>query len=308
MSLETQVSFLLLMITLGLLLYGKRQQQVEAPLLTLLLLFFALALVWSPLSWRNSAIAALIILIGLSIGSVVGGLFFAAITYAIGVEVPGGMSVLLLLLSALFMLVWIHEGVTQLRRIARARALEPGKIPKAEVGVGGVAEALQPIRAPLPDLKCAAWWLVYREIKRHSPSPMLLKSNGLHAIVELSGASLGKTNAKILDANEIKRFIETTQLAPFEVQPDKTATLNWIEEGQEAYVIGLPEWESRIESEGHYRESTMMPVFRSREDQPIYLANQDRVEVHRAARWSVALGLGMFAECALVMGAQLLLG
>ena len=305
---ELLLTFGLLALTLGLSLYGKRQQQTEAYVGPVMLLVLYLALLWMPLAWRNGVMSLIIVLIGLSLGSFFGGLLFAGITYAIGILVPGGMSVLLLILSALLMLMWIHEGVTQLRRIARAKRLEPGKIPASEVGVGGVAEALRPIQAPLPELKCAAWWLSYGEHKHHSASPLLLRGDQLNAIVELSGAELGMTKNTGLDAKALQKFIADHQLTPFEGKPEEAATLKWIEEGQEAYVIGLPEWESRMESGDQYRESAMIPVFRARELHSVLLSNQSRDGVHRAARWDVALGLGMFVECALVIGTQLLVG
>ena len=308
MNPEVIVSLALLTSTFCVSVYGKKLQQKDAIFNATLILSLYLALVWLPLGWRNGLTATLIVLIALSMGSLLGGLVFAFITYMIGRSVPGGMSVLLLLLVGLVTLFWVHEGVQHLRRIARARHLEPGKVPRGEVGLGGVVEALRPIPPPLPDVVCAAWWLEYKDNKRHSREPLRLKHPEMDALIDLSGASLSVSQAKTLNPDEAKKFLEVNQQEPFEVQKEDSAILRWIEEGKEVYVIGVPVWESRMESESEYRESAMMPVFRAQEGQPVYLADQPRDEVHRASRWDLALGLVCAAQCAIVIGAQLITG
>jgi energy-coupling factor transporter transmembrane protein EcfT len=306
MTPELILTGLLLIGTLGLYTLGKRLKQVDVALSTFMLFFLYLALVWLPLDWRNGLMALIIVLIGSAAGSFVGGAIFAAATYWVSGWIPGGMSALLLLVVALFVLLFIHDSIEHLKRINRAKRLEPGKATGGEVGLGGKIEATRPIPSPLPDVSCAAWWFTVGEATRNSGAAITLKRDDATALIELNNIKLGLAqNTRTIAAEELRKFIETNSISIAEPKPDDTGKLQWIEEGREAYLIGIPTWEARQEGASQYRESNLTAVFRSTPEQQCYLADHSKDHVHQGAIWDLAVGIGSFVNCALIVGFQL---
>jgi energy-coupling factor transporter transmembrane protein EcfT len=300
---------LLLAATIGLYTLGNKLKQQDVAISTMLLFFMYLALVWLPPGWRDGLMGLCVILIGGAAGSFVGGIIFAAIVYGVGTLMTGGMSALLLIVVTLFVMLFVYDSVEHLKRIKRAKNLEPGKIPDAEVGIGGVIEATRPISSPLPDVVCAAWWFKMGDAQRNSSAELLLKSKELTSIIDLNNIrkTLGANN-RTLEGEELKKFINANNLSLPEIKQDETGTLEWIEEGKEAYLIGIPTWESRQEGGiGQYRDNQMTAVFRSTPEQQCYLANHSKDDVYRGAIWDLAMGIGSVVQCSLIVGFQLFL-
>jgi hypothetical protein len=309
---ELSVSLVLFVITLGLLLYGKRQRQ---PSLTAPVVVFVICLVllWNPLSGRDMFLA--IITASCAFFFCMAGIIAALISisvvaalFGLAFLLPGGLSAVLLLLAIGCLAIPLVPGTwEELHSLLRLRRLEPGKLPSGKVWVEGMLEASQPITQPIPDVKCAAWRLRVKTLVHDSTKPMLLKSPGLNVLIEL--AEIRTNNSKFLTAPETERFLEEYKLPPITMEPEDKSILSWLKEGQEICVIGMPTMEARMEAQSddadQYRETAMMPVFRHTEEQPVRFCFETFEQLLCDARWFFALMVGVLLEFLVVAGYQI---
>src|SRR5687768_13984312 len=115
-----------------------------------------MAAIWVSPTIRSIAIGSVVVVIAWSVSAVVG-VIFALIALAAAVWLPGGVSVVLLAVVALWGQSEVRAAREHLQRLARAKTLVANDPVKAEVELTGRVRAVGGLEDPLHGKPCAHW-------------------------------------------------------------------------------------------------------------------------------------------------------
>jgi membrane protein implicated in regulation of membrane protease activity len=247
------------------------------------------AMIWLPASWRTPVITLLVTALfllaaGFWAGAIMGGICLALSLFA----VPGGGTVFVLGVLVLVAIVVVVMSARRIRRMARARALEPGRVPVGDVELGGRVAPLRTISPPGVEQPCVAWCANPWDRRPQSTELFAIHAAQGVALVDPAGAELDlKQHTRKLTEDEARALLELRDGEPPPKDKSGPGALCWIEEGTEAYVVGVPSWELVPGGQGDYRGAPLLPVFRSREGAKVYVADRPEWEVRRESLFAL---------------------
>lgn len=307
MEIALTITIAAVVVAVALALIGRKLSRKDTLFAALAPLVGLLLLVWIPRDWRDTSLSVLVFVFGLASAGFWSGIILGALCYGMGQIIPGGNSVLLLVLLALALVAVFHDSISHLQRMKRAGELEPGKIASKEVALGGIVESVARQKTAAPEANAAAWKVKFNSEERASKSTLLIKGASFNAIFECDGAQLDLTqNYRQVKGEELRSMVTSYQLKTEEpLKEDDYGELWWLPEGAEAYVMGVPLWESRPEASDQYRGDLMLPVFRSQEGSVVYLADRSQNEVRLGALWDMWLYSGWGLVCAAIAVTQI---
>ncbi len=327
---QVVLSAALLAVAVAMWLRGRSLAREDARLESVLYVLGFALLIWLPQLWLDAAVSLLLAIFSLFLsesvllkliwaGSLGGGCF------ALARVIRGGAAVMLLAV-AVFAIAVITPGVVRhLRRLARARRLDP-RSAAGEVEIGGKAVGDVPppggLEGPL-----AAWCTLdpARGVVAR-PALLPLQTEIGTVLVDLATAQLdlSPTRTKVLrgaeavairgaptrtrgDAEESAGSGADAEAATA-TQPatgaaeggeaEPTCLVGGLEPGCEVHVTGVPVWEP--DPTGAYRPAGPVPVFRGSEAQPVKLIDRSEDEERARTRWKVARLIGWGLVCVAV--------
>ncbi|MBI5534307.1 MAG: hypothetical protein HY898_16400 [Deltaproteobacteria bacterium] len=252
---------------------------------------FIIALVWVPRTWSDVLLA---LLVGAAAAIVPDSWLWKAAVAAIVAAVlwvpmhymPGGGAALVLgvvLVAAFFQ---TRSGVRYIAMLRSAKRLDPHShvMPKEPVAIGGKVMG----GSVATDLVCAnqgdlAAIQVRTGTADHFAAPrlLLLETEAGTVGVDLSSAELRSSNLRPLPEED--RQTLRTRCGASEQVPSVAQVLSL---GSDAYVVGVPEWEAAEQLRG-YRDSSRIPVFRSRPGFLAFVVDKTEREELLDARWDL---------------------
>lgn len=252
-------------------------------------------LIWAPSYVRSLIVGgfAVFAVLGLGLGPVVTMLGLVIVT---AVFLPGGVSVLLFAILAGIGVTEVRSSRRHLRRIARAATLVANQPVDEEVEVAGTAHAVSRVADPVYGAACAMW-RVTGEGTRESTALVEVRGPSGSAMVDPTTVALQWSRGpKIVRDDDARRAAEALQLE----LSDGTLMLYVLPEGADCYVVGRPSWEPGPPGTGLYRDSPVLPTFRSTPEHPALFADRSEAQLRADHAWALASWLTWGALCAAI--------
>jgi hypothetical protein len=300
---ELILTAVLVVCAVGLDQVGRRLKRDPDTLYELIAIALAfVVLIWAPAYLRSLLIGGFVMfaVYELGLGVIV---IMLALVVASGLFLPGGVSVLLFAIVVYFGIAEIRSSRKHLTRIARAQALVANQPVEHEVEVAGTAHAVKRIVDPVYGAACAMWRVTGQGTRESNELVEVRGARG-SAMVDPTTVSLQWSRGpKIVRDDEAKRAAETLQL---ELLEGGALMLYVLPEGGDCYVVGLPVWESApAGTVGLYRDSPMLPTFRSTPEHPALFADRSETQLRADHTWALASWGTWGALCAAVAVMQL---
>ncbi len=326
MSIRFGLSVAIVLVAVFFFVKGRRLRRDDYGGFIFLLLVTLIPSVWAPQLARD-----IVLSLGLAVvasfaadsafGKLVWATCFGGILFGLSRLVPGGATVIILIITLIALAVFGHEAWTHLRRLARAQTLRHDQTLKHEVEIGGTVRATAPPEVPpgFDASEVAAWYVVGNQ-GLHGPSYAHLETETGSVLLEMAtiqieDASYRHTNVEAEDGSSTATAANAADPEhagkPADAEEhkgggadalDKADMLVVIEEGKDAYVIGKPTWVRAAEGIAGYRQAPMVPVFG--EGCTVYLVSE--AEIDARTLWHLSLAIGFSAACGLVLLAQAL--
>lgn len=276
------------LVTIATMLHSERRQEHDGKVTVGFFGAILAALVWCPPGVARWVVGAGFVLLAFGIWP---GPWSLAVSLAIVVGawllVPGGVVVGVAGFLAFVCLLALWAYGETLGRMRRGAALEPGGRPSGDVAVTGAA--LAGCQHPRTGAPCAGWIATTGDRRKHSQS-VLLRTDAGHARVDLEDAEAEwKRRKETYTGEEAAAVARAAGLG--DVTDD--VELAWVEPGDLVYVIGSPAWEAAPGEGFGYRDTPMMPVFRTTPDARVLVADRGEAQVRAESQASVVQCLAL---------------
>lgn len=260
-----------------------------------------LILIWAPSYMRSLIVGGFVVfaVFGLGMGVI---LVMLGILIATALFLPGGVSVLLCAILAIVGVTEIRAARRHLVRISRAAQLVANEQAPGEVEITGTAYPVIPVVDPVHGKPCAMWRVTGKG-QRESDTLVEIRGASGTALVDPTTVRLEWSRSPEVVREDVAKH--AAERLRFELL-DGALMLHVLPIGAECYVVGLPSWEvAPASTVGLYRDSPMLPTFRSTPEHPAWFADRSEAQLHSDHAWAMASWGSWAALCAAIAVIQL---
>ena len=259
--------------------------------------------IWISPTIRSIAIGSIVVVIAWSVSALVG-VIFALVAVAAAVWLPGGVSVVLLAVVALWGQSEVRAAREHLQRLARAKTLVANDPVTAEVELTGRVRAVGGLVDPLHGKPCAHWHVYGDGGSRESSALIEIRGETGSALIDPATVRMEWSG----NPEEIpeSRLADVGKAVRLELGESKPLYLRMLPEGTECYVVGWPTWEtSPADGVGLYRDAPVLPVFRSTPEHPAFFADRTETALRLDHTFAMIAWGTWTLVCATIVVAQL---